>query len=160
MDTDGSFTLGSARVGGRLSVVEFEGSALRRGADVSYEPTGLRARVDGLEVLGRRVIAGLEFGRERLSRVSLFVLLDGDGSSWSDWTLEQEMRRKGEHEALAAEMFGTPLEPVAMDVNGRAVRPMFPGPEHARDAVFGWGRVLSGYDSKGGMAQLFIMYGA
>jgi hypothetical protein len=124
---------------------------------MSYGREGARARLEGA-VLGRHVIAGLEFRDGRLARASIFARLEGDGTSWSDWTLDQEMRRKRAHEELGAALFGRELALRPMDINGKSILPLEPGPEHPRHAVFSWGELVSGYDSKGGMAEMWVVY--
>ena len=158
---DGAFQLGDLPVCSGLSLAAFEASSPGAGArartHVSYGREGVSARVEG-PILGRDAICGLEFKGGRLARVSIFVRLPGDGASWDDWTFEQEMRRKRAHDDLARDLFGNGLALRPMDVNGKAILPLDPGPEYPRHAVFDWGEVVSGYDSKGGMAEMWIAY--
>lgn len=169
MSQDGTFRAGRLEVGPGLTLDGFEHSDAARhtGADaggvarasMNYYPGGVLATIDGCEILGRRAVVGLTFRDGRLERASIFVRLPGDGTDWSQWTLDQELARKREHELLATMLFGAVLVPKAFEINGKKILPLELTPEHPLHAVFAWGEVVSGYDSKGGMAEMWIRYG-
>lgn len=141
-----------------LTFSDFESFGASKLASMNYWGGGINAKLDRCDVHARRVTIELTFTNHILARTSLFVHLATDGKDWSDWTLAQEMARKLEHEALALALFGVALAPKPMDVNGKPVFPLELTPEYPRHAAFTWGEVVSGYDSKGGMAIMWIAY--
>ncbi len=145
-------------VGPELTLEALESLGVAPPGRMHYDPTGVSATLEKCEILGRACAAGLRFERGRLGRVSIFVRLQGDGTDWSQWTLDQEMARKVEHEPLARALFGVALAPRPFPINGKAILPMEIGREHPNHALLDWGEVVSGYDSKGGMAELWIVY--
>lgn len=146
-------------LGPSLTLEAFEGGPLHARASYEYNPFGTSVRVDGVRVRGREVTLSLNFKDGLLRRLGLFVHLEGDGTSWDDWTHAQEMRRKREHEALAEELFGVALTPRVVVVDGKRVERMFPEDEWARAASCAWGEVVSGYDSKGGFSEMYVRWG-
>lgn len=148
-----------------LTLEAFERAAPGEGCSFEYGPEGTLARVARADVRGRVCTLELRFrggsggvGAGALGRVGLFVHLDGDGKDWSDWTLEQEMRRKREHEALGAELFGVALRARTIEVNGKRVERLFPDEQWPLSAEFAWGEVVSGYDSKGGSSVMWVAW--
>lgn len=127
---------------------------------VTVRRAALHGRVCTLDLHFRSQRAGTDVQDAALTRVRIFAHLEGDGSDWSDWTLEQEMRRKREHDALALDLFGQALTPRPIEVNGKDVKPMFPDEQWPRAARFPWGEVVSGYDSKGGQSVMWVAWHA
>jgi len=158
ISTDGSFRAGDLLISRALTLDAFEVAPARAGARMNYHGHGVSVRLDGRDVLGRPAIVGLEFRAGSVERAWICLRLPGDGKDWSDWTLEQEMARKRAHDELAFALFGAALTLRPMDVGGKPVLPLFPGPEYPNHARFTWGEVVSGYDSKGGAAEMWISY--
>jgi hypothetical protein len=107
---------------------------------------------------GARFHVRIEYLWETLQRIDLMMLTDRDGTSWADWTYENEMARKRAHDAWAAAAIGRELtlKPYLMP---EPVIPRNAGEDHPRHAVFPWGELISFHDSKGGASYLSLCYG-
>lgn len=152
------FRCGNLVVVPTLTPGDIEAALAHTGVQARYDRDATRLSLREADILGRRCTVELEFAASRLRRVSIFAHLATDARDWSGWTFEQEMARKRAHDDLAAAIVGAPLTPLPIDVNGKAIAPLAPGPEYPNHARFDGGRVVSGYDSKGGMAQMWIDY--
>ena len=90
--------------------------------------------------LGRHEISGLVFiviiyfYDELLESVSLTSVDDKSGESWSDWSEEEELKKKEIHDDWLKNLLG------------RA------------SSHYKWGEVWSGYDSKAGFSSIEIRY--
>lgn len=163
MAADGSipFDTPLAVLGPGMPLGPFEGSPAGRGASCEYGPKSTRLTWRNARVLGQDAIATAWFAHGMLERVSIYLPLTGDGGDWSKWSHAQEMARKSAHDALAERLFGAPLTIRPIDLHGdgsRLIEPIDPGPEHSRHARFTWGEVVSGYDCRAGMAELWVNY--
>lgn len=125
---------------------------------MNFSPGGVSATFDPCEILGRPAVLQLVYEKGTLRRASIFIRLPDDTTDWSDWTLAQEMARKRQHDALALALFGVALTPKPLDINGKPILPLELTPEHPNHAVFPWGEIISGYDSKGSVASMWIDY--
>lgn len=141
-----------------LSFQSFESSPAAKIASMNYWGGGINAKFENSYLHSRRVTIELTFTNRILSRISIFIHLDNDTADWSTWTLAQEMARKRAHEALALALFGVALNPKPIDINGKPILPLELNDQHPRHAVFPWGEITSGYDSKAGMAIMWISY--
>lgn len=161
---DGAITLDATgeRIGPRTTAGEFAGLRAACGTPVSVgRGRSSRAELARIAVQGAEFNLTAVFDGVTLARLELFMRRAADGSTWADWSPEAEMLRKSSHESWAARVFGAALapKPLALDRHGQ---PIIPEPltwEHPRHAVFGWGEVVSSYDSKAGMAVLIVRYG-
>lgn len=159
-DPTGRFVVRTA--GGEISIhpsltrAEFEAHPAAGIVRWTHHPGSTVARLPRVEILGRCCTFEVRFEPHVLARASIFIHLDADGSSWDDWTLEQEMARKRAHDALAQDLFGTPLTPRPIQLDAKSISPLFPDEQWPRWAEFPWGRIVSSYDSKGGFSQLWV----
>ena len=109
-------------------------------------------------ISGARFHARIEYLWEALQRIDLMMLTDRDGSTWADWTRDNEMARKRAHESWAAAHIGRELvlKPYLLP---EPIVPYDAGPDHPRHALFPWGELISFYDDKGGASYLSLCFG-
>ncbi|MBC7773091.1 MAG: hypothetical protein H7210_11385 [Pyrinomonadaceae bacterium] len=115
-------------------------------------------RCDRELVFGSPCAVSLRFEQDRLAQAELFLHLPGDTTDWNSWTQAQEFERKHAAQAWAARVFGVPLVPMPIDVDGASVIPEW-GDRTPLHAVHPWGVIQSFYDSKGGSSYMRIKYG-
>ena len=102
----------------------------------------------------------LVFDPDRLAAIDLFLPMAGEGASWADWSLDGERARRAAAEAWAERVFGQvfAIKPYVDPETGRQIMPFDPDREHPKHLRFGWGEVISYYDSKGGMSGMRVRY--
>jgi hypothetical protein len=130
----------------------FETNHLRAEGVLHIGPGGprfsTRTRVDG-----RPVHMTILFSAGRIANVEM-VLLDGAGTvPYSD-----EPGLKREHEAWIRELTGCEPELVPLILDGRAIVPADPSPDHPRRVVLAWGECVSVLDSRSGAASIIVRY--
>lgn len=88
--------------------------------------------IESLVIGKTNFAARIFFKQGQLWMLSLYLV---DGSSWSNWSEEEEMRRKAKHDEFLNQELGNP------------------------PYVFSWGKVESIFDRKGGSSSIVINYG-
>ncbi|HRI44282.1 MAG TPA: hypothetical protein PLL78_06920 [Fimbriimonadaceae bacterium] len=95
-----------------------------------------------------RILVSAYFEGSALRMIDL-VVTDEPGSTWDEWTTEKEAATKERHDALCRVWLGNPTE--ILSSSDEAI-------SGALHYVFPWGKVLSGYDSKGGASSIMVRY--
>jgi hypothetical protein len=141
-------------VGTSLSRTGFDASpqaasAKSRGA----APNWLHRSFEAGHVEGEPLLCTLTFQGEKLVSASLSMNLYPQGADdWAVHSLEVERKTKEIHDTLLTDRLGPP--------NRRALAPGIAVPALARTLVwaFGWGQILSCYDSRMGGTTIRFLY--
>ena len=132
--TTGDITFDSGdRIGPSTDLTTFRASPLGRAQPAGHEDYTNFS-------LGTCAIAGLAFAvtsyfhQTQLTMVLLTLVEPDDGRSWDDWSESKELVRKKKHDAFLAAQLGPP------------------------PWAYGWGRIESTYDARGGSSLITFVY--
>jgi hypothetical protein len=92
-----------------------------------------RKLIDGQ---GRKLVLMVYFHQEQIKSVEMFFFLpdEKESGSWDDWSEQNELRRKAQHDQLLSDQLG------------------------AAPYEYKWGKVWSVYDQRSGDSRIIVSY--
>jgi hypothetical protein len=125
------------RVGASTTEAEFLRSPLaRRAKALTLSPGSSGYRLDRQLLFGRTFRVTLRFQQGKVAAVELYQVGAVSKASWDEWSKQEELERKADHDAWLDSLLGPP--PYAYE----------------------WGEIRSEHDPLGGYSSIVVRYGA
>jgi hypothetical protein len=122
------------------------------GAQLANDVTYTHYTVPRVLVEGGAAAMAVYFENRGLTVVTLRFRVAGD-TDWSDWSADREWRRQRVHHAFLERLLGAPETVQSLATSTLEERPFT-----ERRYAFPWAAIGSTYDSKSGVAEIYIRY--
>lgn len=124
------------RVGPAFTETDFLRSQLSRISRARTDPARSEYKMDRQLISGLQFRVGLSFHRGKLETIELFLVGAESKASWNDWSTQEEVERKKDHDEWLEACFGAP------------------------PYSYPWGEITSDSDPQGGYSRIVLRYAA